>query len=405
MATEHIDSYISPVSWSDKGMNWSSASAQEASYPDALYRACLERAAITAQTVPAITIPNPDRKLTIDVLVDVYFSVGFLIVQFINPNKPQDQILGIYQNWTLSEAMDAIVTSDKVYPYPQEYFRDNSNFMSVAKQVLDLMVCTQSDISSFYTGTLTISNDRDWINPQGPDYVGWGRGGFDGSPNNLAVNLSVTGVMLEGTPNSCAIRVWNGVGPDPGYTDARTGFSVTVPPGYTLDGTMDSTNLPIGNIIQQTYSPSGGPTGWQSTWIVTGGGGAHTDTSSSGAPTGNSDGTTFTGHASTLVIDASASYPPLYAPLTFDVQLYISGSGPSGFTVPGYGWSLNTWNTIATVVIDPSTGSPQDLTYTMDIQPVDDTSSVYDWSVGGARFVPDVATWASTNPHLFRFHP
>ena len=405
MATEHIDTYLSPTSWTDHSMNWTTPNAQEASYIDALWRAYLERSAVIKTFyAPAYSIPNPDRRLRIEILQDLYTAMGYMIYYFVNPNKPATSP-GYYQLWTLAEAINYLYPSSPVYPYPQIYFRDNSSFAKVAHDLLNLMVCTRSDLEAVISASDTTSNDRDWINAQAPDYVDWGRGGFDNNQNNLSVNLTVTGVMLQGTPNSCQTRVWNGVGPDPGYTDARSGFSVTVPPGYTLNGIIDSTNLPGGHIIQQTYSPSAGPTGWQSTWITTGAGGADYVSSVSAVPSANSDGTTFTGHAATLNLTGSTSYPSNMAPLKMAVQIYISGTGPDGFTVPGYGWTLNAWNTIGVITITPSEGSPQSLSYSMDIQPSEDVSSTYNWSVGGVQFVSDFTSWTTLNPHGFQFHP
>jgi hypothetical protein len=387
-------------------MNWAVPNAQEASYCHALQLAMLERQSLGSYTLTSITAPEPDRRLNITLLQNLYDVIGLDIVSFVNPNKVITTIYPYYSKWTLSEALEFLYPSNPIYPYPQAFARDNSAFVKTAHDLINLMLCTVSDLNATFTAAHATSDDRDWINLQGPDYVGWGRGGFDNQSNNLAVNLSVTGTMLEGTPNTCSIRVWNFVGPDPGFTDARSGFSVTVPPGYTLSGVIDSTNLPIGNIILQTYSPAGGtPTGWQSSWISTGAGGANNHTSSSALPSGNSDGTTFTGHASTLTITGQTTYPANMAPIMLDIQAYVSGSGPDGFIVPGLGWKLNAWNTIGTVTVTPSAGSPQLISFVLDVQPTPDTSSVYNWGIDSFQIIPDPTSFMTLNPHNFQFHP
>jgi len=203
----HIDTYVSPTSWTDLGMDWENPNSQKACYVDALLMAFLERSnAVNYVAYYAYPDkPSPDRKLSYSNLQLLHTHIIRLIPYFIDSDDLTSTEIGKieetydeteYQSdysygnvFTNRTETSVILPTNSSFPYyrccnfltvqkvaeklglseiisPEPYAYDNSLWIKQSYNILNLLKCNAEQAAIQGAKKRTRLKYTDYINPE-----------------------------------------------------------------------------------------------------------------------------------------------------------------------------------------------------------------------------------------------
>jgi len=158
----HMDSYISPASWSDLSMNWGSPDAQDARFVDALCCAISERTKALGGNA-SLPIVRPDMPLDYTKIKTIHDATLALAPRYINHLNPKGVTFakyGDFRSWNIHDILAAI--GDACLISPQPYVLDNSAWVAQQYKILNMLRCLSISVTASGTCDERFEGWSDW---------------------------------------------------------------------------------------------------------------------------------------------------------------------------------------------------------------------------------------------------